>query len=58
MAEIFDVVVIGSGPAGIHAAIQAAKLGMKPVLLKKQVLSWVELGFTLEHSPRKLFERL
>ena len=29
MAEQFDVVVIGAGPAGHHAAIRAAQLGMK-----------------------------
>ncbi|OHE79925.1 MAG: dihydrolipoyl dehydrogenase [Lysobacterales bacterium GWF1_69_6] len=29
MAENFDVVVIGAGPAGYHAAIRAAQLGMK-----------------------------
>src|SRR5690606_3668576 len=29
MAEQFDVVVIGGGPAGYHAAIRAAQLGMK-----------------------------
>lgn len=29
MAEQFDVIVIGAGPAGYHAAIRAAQLGMK-----------------------------
>ncbi|KFN46828.1 dihydrolipoyl dehydrogenase [Arenimonas metalli] len=29
MADNFDVVVIGAGPAGYHAAIRAAQLGMK-----------------------------
>ncbi|MBH1593316.1 dihydrolipoyl dehydrogenase [Stenotrophomonas maltophilia] len=29
MAEQFDVVVIGAGPAGYHAAIRAAPLGLK-----------------------------
>ena len=28
MAQIFDVVVIGAGPAGYVAAIRAAQLGM------------------------------
>src|SRR5688572_33350424 len=29
MSEQFDVIVIGAGPAGYHAAIRAAQLGMK-----------------------------
>src|SRR5690606_41927737 len=29
MAEQYDVVVIGAGPAGYHAAIRAAQLGLK-----------------------------
>src|SRR6478735_11698939 len=29
MADKFDVVVIGAGPAGYHAAIRAAQLGLK-----------------------------
>ncbi len=29
MSEAFDVVVIGAGPAGYHAAIRAAQLGLK-----------------------------
>ena len=29
MADKFDVIVIGAGPAGYHAAIRAAQLGLK-----------------------------
>lgn len=29
MSEQFDIIVIGAGPAGYHAAIRAAQLGMK-----------------------------
>ena len=29
MSEPYDVIVIGGGPAGYHAAIRAAQLGMK-----------------------------
>ena len=29
MDESYDVIVIGGGPAGYHAAIRAAQLGMK-----------------------------
>lgn len=36
MAYDFDLVVIGSGPAGQRAAIQAAKLGKKVMLVERQ----------------------
>jgi NAD(P) transhydrogenase len=32
----YDLVCIGSGPAGQHAAIQAAKLGKKVAVIEKQ----------------------
>jgi NAD(P) transhydrogenase len=32
----YDLICIGSGPAGQHAAIQAAKLGKKAVVVEKQ----------------------
>lgn len=33
----YDLICIGSGPAGQHAAIQAAKLGKKTALIEKQL---------------------
>ncbi len=36
MAYDYDIVVIGSGPAGQRAAIQSAKLGRKTLLLEKK----------------------
>ena len=35
MAETFDVVLIGSGPAGYVGAIRAAQLGLKTALIEK-----------------------
>jgi NAD(P) transhydrogenase len=32
----YDLICIGSGPAGQRAAIQAAKLGKKVVVIEKQ----------------------
>ena len=51
--ESYDFVVIGSGPAGIHAAIQAAKLGMKTCIVEKTGFklggTWIHTG-TLPHE--------
>ena len=35
MSNHFDVVVIGSGPAGYVAAIRAAQLGLKTACIEK-----------------------
>ncbi|MBU2477215.1 NAD(P)/FAD-dependent oxidoreductase [Candidatus Micrarchaeota archaeon] len=35
MPEIFDVIVIGAGPAGTSAAMHSAKLGLKTLLLEE-----------------------
>ena len=33
----YDLIVIGSGPSGINAAIQAAKLGKKVAIIEKAI---------------------
>ena len=33
MSDSYDVIVIGGGPAGYHAAIRAAQLGIKRLVL-------------------------
>jgi dihydrolipoamide dehydrogenase len=35
VADAFDVVIIGSGPAGYVAAIRAAQLGLKTALVER-----------------------
>ena len=37
MDESYDVIVIGGGPAGYHAAIRAAQLGMKTACINKMI---------------------
>ncbi|HZA52565.1 MAG TPA: dihydrolipoyl dehydrogenase [Myxococcaceae bacterium] len=45
MAETFDVVIIGSGPAGYVAAIRAGQLGLKTAIVEKDA----RLGGTCLH---------
>src|SRR6059036_3513596 len=35
MADSFDVIVIGGGPGGYHAAIRSAQLGKKTAVVEK-----------------------
>src|SRR5512140_880527 len=44
MAENYDVVVIGAGPAGYVAAIRAAQLGQKTAIIDKEWLGGVCLN--------------
>ena len=37
MSDSYDVIVIGGGPAGYHAAIRAAQLGMKTACINKMI---------------------
>ena len=37
MATKFDVIVIGAGPAGYHAAIRAAQLGLNTACIDKWI---------------------
>jgi dihydrolipoamide dehydrogenase len=38
MADSFDVIIVGSGPGGYHAAIRAAQLGLKTACVEKDVV--------------------
>ena len=37
MSDTYDVIVIGAGPAGYHAAIRCAQLGMKTACIDKSL---------------------
>jgi dihydrolipoamide dehydrogenase len=45
MAEAFDVIVIGSGPAGYVCAIRAAQLGMKTAIVERAELGGICLNW-------------
>ncbi|MFT7131664.1 MAG: dihydrolipoamide dehydrogenase [Cyclobacteriaceae bacterium] len=45
MATKFDVIVIGAGPAGYHAAIRAAQLGLKTACIDKWINKHGEPAF-------------
>jgi dihydrolipoamide dehydrogenase len=45
MAEAFDVAVIGGGPGGYVAAIRAAQLGLKTVVIEREHLGGVCLNW-------------
>ncbi len=47
VATDFDVVIIGAGPAGISAALQAHKLGIKAITLEQDTI-----GGTVSNFPR------
>lgn len=38
MSNVYDTIIIGSGPAGLSAAIYAARSGMKTLILEKEKL--------------------
>ena len=39
MADQYDLIVLGSGPGGYVAAIRAAQLGLKVVLVEHEFVS-------------------
>lgn len=48
MSEKYDLVIIGSGPAGVNAAIQAAKLGKRVCVVERYLDNiggaWIQTG--------------
>jgi heterodisulfide reductase subunit A-like polyferredoxin len=54
----FDLVVIGSGPAGEKGAVQAAYFGKKVALVEKEELPGGEPGWRMVVSQRRDAERV
>jgi len=58
----YDLIVIGSGPTGIHAAIQAAKLGKKVCVIEKMPGkiggSWIHTGTLPSKTLRESLEQI
>lgn len=51
MGEIFDLIIIGAGPAGISAAIYSARKGLKTLLLTKDFESQIFRSAKIENYP-------
>jgi thioredoxin reductase/ferredoxin len=47
--DVFDVVVVGAGPAGVSAALTALEQGLRPLVLEQEQ----HLGGTVLHYPRR-----
>ena len=45
MAEAFDIAVIGAGPGGYVAAIRAAQLGLRTVIIEREHLGGICLNW-------------
>ncbi len=45
-SEIFDLAIIGAGPAGMMAAVRASECGAKVVLLEKNASPGIKLLMT------------
>lgn len=47
--DVLDLIIVGSGPAGLSASLHAKRAGMRFVTLEKEP----DLGGTVRHYPRK-----
>jgi len=51
MAEKYDLVILGAGPAGLSAAIYAARYGMKTILIARNVGGTANWAHRIENYP-------
>ncbi len=58
----YDLLIVGSGPTGIHAAVQAAKLGKKVCIVEKMPGkiggSWIHTGTLPSKTLRESLEQI
>src|SRR5271157_5152137 len=47
-ADLYDVIIVGAGPAGISASLRAAERGLKAITLERE-----EVGGTVSKYPRQ-----
>jgi dihydrolipoamide dehydrogenase len=60
---MYDIVIIGSGPAGYVAAIRAGQLGLKTAIIEKNIiggmcLNWGCIPSKAIMESAKLFKRI
>ena len=48
--ERYDMIVIGAGPAGLSAAIEAAKKGLKPIVFDENAKPGGQLCIFIKHN--------
>lgn len=48
MSELYDVIIIGAGPAGLSAAVYASRAGLNSLLLEKEYVSGGQIVTTTE----------
>ncbi len=48
---IYDLIIIGSGPAGLTAAIYAARKKMNTLVLTKKIGGEASMAYTIENFP-------
>lgn len=58
MDKIYDTIIIGSGPAGLTAAIYAQRAGLDFVVLEKNALSGGQMIYTNEIENYPAFEQI
>lgn len=51
MVEVYDLVILGAGPAGMAAAIYSGRYGMKTLIISKEIGGTANLAWELENYP-------